>query len=244
MRCVVDIATEDIAPSIEDILEHQGMPPTVQPDVPTLKPAREAIALWEHLSQPVGIFAEIPIREFAQVYTGESRNEPETPLPNIYQRADALALFAVTVGHDVEQDIRRLFETNEFPLGAMLDAAASVSTEKAVDVVQDKFQKHLSDVGGWEGSKGVMAFSPGYCGWHVSGQRALFDTLHPEEIGIELSDSYLMQPLKSISGLLVAGAKDIFQFADDFPFCSECATRSCRERIISIIENQPKADTR
>ncbi len=244
MRRVIDIKTEDITPSITGILAHQGMPPHVQADEPTLKPAREAIALWEHLSQPVGIFAEIAIHEFAQVYIGESRNEPETPLPNIYQRANALALFAVTVGHDVEQEIRRLFETNEFPLGAMLDAAASVSAEKAVDVVQDRFRKHLSVVGRWDRSKGVMPFSPGYCGWHVSGQRALFDTLHPEEIGIELSDSYLMQPLKSISGVLVAGAKDIFQFDDDFPFCSECATRSCRERIMSIIENQPKADTR
>ncbi|MCK4461190.1 MAG: hypothetical protein KAW46_05265 [candidate division Zixibacteria bacterium] len=244
MRCVVDIEAKEITPSTEDILKQQGVPPGVALDEPTLTAAREAIALWEHLSQPVGIFMEIPIREFAQVYIGDGRNEPETPLPNIYQRADALALFAVTVGHDVEQEIRRLFETNEFPLGAMLDAAASVSAEKAVDVAQNKFQEYLGNGGRWGRSKGVMPFSPGYCGWHVSGQRALFDTLHPEEIGIALSDSYLMQPLKSISGVLVAGPKDIFQFDDDFPFCSECATRSCRERIMSIIENQPKADTR
>lgn len=244
MRRVIDIEAEEIAPTVEELLNQQGVPPGAVHDEPTLRAAREAIALWGHLSQPMGIFAEIAIHDFAQVYIGNGRNEPDTPLPNIYQRADALALFAVTVGHDVEQEIRRLFETNEFPLGAMLDAAASVSAENAADIVQDKFQKHLSVIGRWDRSKGIMPFSPGYCGWHVSGQRALFDTLHPEEIGIELSDSYLMQPLKSISGLLVAGPRDIFQFDDDFPFCSECATHSCRERIMSIIENHPKADTR
>jgi len=244
MSVVIDIPATQIAPTIEEILTHQGLPPGVAVDEPTLTPARQAIELLRRLSRPIALYAMINHDEFATVYSGEGRNEPDTPLEDIYRRADALALFAVTIGHEVDREIRCLFETNEFPLGSMLDAAASVSAEKAVDVVQGRFQKQLCDEQRWAPATAIMPFSPGYCGWRVNGQRALFELLRPEEVGIGLNDSCLMQPLKSISGVLVAGAKEIFGFDDDFLFCSECATRPCRERIKAILDNHPKADTR
>jgi len=79
-----------------------------------------------------------------------------------------------------------------------------------------------------------MRFSPGYCGWNVKGQKQLFEYLHPEEVGITLGESFLMTPLKSISGVLVAGQPDIFEFEDSYPFCKNCSSRTCRERIVSI----------
>ena len=39
-----------------------------------------------------------------------------------------------------------------------------------------------------------------------------------------------MEPLKSVSGVLVAGAPDIHRFADEFTFCTACTTRACRAR--------------
>jgi hypothetical protein len=47
-----------------------------------------------------------------------------------------------------------------------------------------------------------------------------------------------MQPLKSVSGVLVAGPGSIHDFDDDFDFCDECATRQCRERIASISHSE------
>jgi hypothetical protein len=81
---------------------------------------------------------------------------------------------------------------------------------------------------------GRLRYSPGYCGWHLSGQRALFAALQPEEIGITLRESMLMVPLKSMSGVIVAGLPAIHAFADDYPFCGECRTRGCRERIARV----------
>ena len=80
----------------------------------------------------------------------------------------------------------------------------------------------------------ALRYSPGYCGWHVSGQRALFAALRPAEIGLALRESCLMDPLKSISGVLVSGAPRIHDFVDDYPFCAECAERACRDRIASL----------
>ena len=80
----------------------------------------------------------------------------------------------------------------------------------------------------------VLSYSPGYCGWHISGQKKLFAFLHPEEIGIRLLDSFLMHPLKSVSGVFVCGPEDIHRFENGFAFCGECRHQTCRERIDSL----------
>jgi hypothetical protein len=81
----------------------------------------------------------------------------------------------------------------------------------------------------------VLPYSPGYCGWHVSGQLALFDCLGPDEVGVELSESCLMRPLKSVSGVLVAAEPEVHTFVNDFPFCGDCVDHQCRERIARVV---------
>ena len=80
----------------------------------------------------------------------------------------------------------------------------------------------------------MLRFSPGYCGWHVSGQKRLFAELKPQKIDLTLRESCLMQPLKSISGVLVAGPKIIFDIDDTYPFCAACKTHSCRDRYQAL----------
>ncbi|MFH1842515.1 MAG: hypothetical protein ABIF77_04860, partial [bacterium] len=64
----------------------------------------------------------------------------------------------------------------------------------------------------------------------VSGQRALFAALQPETIGITLRPSCLMEPLKSISGVIIGGPAASHLFNDDYRFCTECAEHGCQER--------------
>jgi cobalamin-dependent methionine synthase I len=146
-----------------------------------------------------------------------------------------LSLFAVTLGDAVSNQIDELFKTNEFALGSMLDSAASVAAENVADVVQDRVFDMFMEEKKNHGKTGIMRFSPGYCGWHMSGQRKLFEFLQPEDIGITLLDSYLMKPLKSISGVMVVGGKNIFVFEDSYAFCSQCSSHSCRDRIRTLL---------
>ncbi|MCF0209200.1 MAG: methionine synthase, partial [Bacteroidaceae bacterium] len=49
-------------------------------------------------------------------------------------------------------------------------------------------------------------FSPGYCGWHVREQKLLFSTFPlAEPCGVKLTDSCLMLPIKSVSGVIGIG---------------------------------------
>jgi hypothetical protein len=86
-----------------------------------------------------------------------------------------------------------------------------------------------------------MRYSPGYCGWHISGQKMLFQFLRPEEIGISLLESFLMKPLKSVTGVLIAGKKTVHVFKPEFPFCSECKDHSCQQRIKALFTDSGDA---
>jgi hypothetical protein len=85
----------------------------------------------------------------------------------------------------------------------------------------------------------VLPYSPGYCGWHVSGQAKLFEVLRPQRIGISLNASHLMVPLKSVSGVLVAAEPEVHDFDIDFEFCSDCADQECRGRIQAVLFGSP-----
>jgi hypothetical protein len=241
---IVHIAAEAIVPSAEGVLRALGRPPEAAPapDERLYELLAAANALFAELVRPVGLWREVTREEFATVYRGEGENEPETPLEQIYPRADRLALFAVTVGEDVSTRIGELFQSGEYPLGAVLDAAASEGAERAADVVQGRWEAVLRAAGevpaASTDAKGVPAcyvrvlrYSPGYCGWNVSGQRALFRALGPEKVGITLNESCLMRPIKSVSGVMVAGAAEIHVFANEYVFCARCREWSCRSRL-------------
>jgi hypothetical protein len=234
MRHIIKISIDDVKPNRNDILKAQGMPPGKEPSPNVAPLLNQAMEFFMQFSQPISVISEISIPEFQTVYNGEGLNERRTPLDEIFRRADNLALFALTLGEEVSQRIDALFKSNDFVLGTILDSIASVGADKAADVIEDLFFSVLAKKVQPGPETSVLRYSPGYCGWHVSGQKKLFQFLHPEEIGIILLESFLMKPLKSISGVLVAGKKEIHKFDDSYPFCSQCKTHSCRARIKAL----------
>ncbi len=235
MRRTISIPPKDVVPSIDAVLKGQGIPEAVTPDETTTRLAGDSISIYQDLAEPTGIVMEISKADFERIYYGEGENDKETPLGKTYRSSDNLALFAVTVGESVSAKISGLFRENEFALGSMLDSAASLSAEMAAQALERFYAGYLKESGRFDSTVGVMQFSPGYCGWHMSGQKKLFQHLRPDEVGITLRESFLMQPLKSISGVIVVGAKEIFEFDDDFPFCGDCDTNSCRDRIEAVL---------
>ncbi|MGB2805096.1 MAG: vitamin B12 dependent-methionine synthase activation domain-containing protein [Candidatus Zixiibacteriota bacterium] len=234
MREIIEIRVDQIKPDQDSVLETQGIPPGAGLTEEVNALLEKAMDLFLEFSIPRAVISDISILEFEDVYEGQGSNEKDTPLDEILKKADSLALFAVTVGERVTKKINQLFKANDFALGSMLDSVASAGTDKAAERMENRYFDLLSEIGKITTSKGVLRFSPGYCGWHMSGQKRLFEFLRPEDIGITLLESFLMKPLKSISGVLVAGDKEVFVFDDSYPFCSECRSRSCQERIKAL----------
>jgi hypothetical protein len=230
VREVIHLQPAAVVPAAADVLRGQGVPAGAALNGNVHELLDAALARVLELAQPVAVLEEVSTEAFTAIYRGEGRNAASTPLPEIAPRAGRVWLFAGTVGERLSAEIGGRFASGDPAAAVMLDAAASEAAELLVGHLERELTARAS--GGPRTA--VLAYSPGYCGWHVSGQRALFAALRPEEIGITLNEACLMEPLKSVSGVLVAGHPDIHEFDDDFPFCGECTTRDCRLRIARV----------
>lgn len=235
---IINIPLTKIIPATSDILAGQGIPPKAVLNERTTLLINDSISLYKETANPAGIIKDISIADFKTMYRGEGGNDSVTPLESIFPESLGLALFAVTVGEEISRKIRTLFSEDNFAPGSMLDTAASVGADMASGYMESYFKNYLVESGLFDNSKAVMRFSPGYCGWHVSGQRKLFEYLRPDKIGIKLTDSCLMEPLKSVSGVVVFGRKDIFEFDNNFLFCADCVDQSCLARQKSLMMNK------
>jgi hypothetical protein len=234
VKRILDIDAVRTAPGREAVLESQEIPADARLPRRIVELADRAAELYTSLAEPRGIYEEISAESFGTVYRGEGGNAQPTPLEAIYPRAERLALFAVTLGPALSAEIGRLIEDNEPALAYMLDAIASRCADLAAGTLGSSYLESLR-VESRVGPRAVaLPYSPGYCGWNITGQRALFRSLEPERIGITLNTSCLMQPLKSVSGVLVVGEPEIHDFDNDFDFCGDCATQDCRVRIASV----------
>ncbi len=191
----------------------------------------DVLRIFRRCAEPKGVIADIGIEEFADVYQGEGKNAEKTPLAQIFPKACYLALFAITIGERVQGEISDLFTRRQFDRGFLLDAVASAAAEKTADRLEEHYCNLLLTTAATDPDIMVIRYSPGYCGWDLSGQRRLFQALRPEEIGITLRESFLMEPLKSVSGVFVAGRPEIHTFDNSYPFCAECKSPNCQKRI-------------
>jgi len=185
-------------------------------------------------ARPQGVWQRISAADFATLYRGEGGNDPDTPLDLVLEDAVSLALFAVTVGEAASKRISRLFDAGEMAEGYIFDQVASFAADEMAQIATRRFEvveKHRT-------GHAALPYSPGYCGWNVSGQRALFAALKPEEIGITLNDSCLMSPIKSVSGVLVLAPVEAHSFSPAFSCCATCTTLACQERAAGLRETR------
>lgn len=229
MRRVLHIDAADILPSRRRVLLGAGVPMDRAPSSRTLALVREAVDLFVDEARPVGVFEEISIKELLAIHRHGRPPGEESVLERVAPLCQRFALFAATVGEPVCARIRQLFDRGDAPLGYLLDAVASEATAALAQELGDAFLEERRNPG-----IAVLSYSPGYCGWLVSGQRALFARLEPGDAGISLGESALMAPVKSVSGVLVAAPPAAHRFRPDFAFCESCTERSCLARMATL----------
>ena len=131
--------------------------------------------------------------------------QPTFDMGNIILRqlrgSEAYALFICTAGVEYEAYQQRLKEQGDMVRVFIADALGSVIAEKCADQMEIALQESIDKLG-W---KHTNRFSPGYCGWHVSQQQLLFPLFQGHTCGVTLTDSSLMVPIKSVSGIIGLG---------------------------------------
>lgn len=231
MNQIVDFCGDDLIASERDVLGALGVPRGAPVSNRVAEEARSALAALRELIAPAGVVREVDAATFSDVFDGEGANASDSVVGVVFPRADALALFTATVGKRVSERIQELFATDESVRASMLDAAASLAADRTSELLAFRFREGLEQGGVDVDGPHVLGYSPGYCGWHVSGQKRLFDFLDPGRVGITLNDSFLMTPMKSVSGVLAAGPTSAHDFAARFSYCGACRDHSCAARI-------------
>ncbi len=133
--------------------------------------------------------------------------------------SEAFAFFVATAGCEYgayqerlrcEGDLLRVFIADA--LGSLLAERSAEAMERAVQASIDKL--------GWHHTN---RFSPGYCSWPLSDQQHLFSFLGGHPCGVQLTESSLMVPVKTVSGVVGLGP-DVERL--DY-VCSLCGRKDC-----------------
>ena len=113
---------------------------------------------------------------------------------------------------------------------ALFAATAGMAFQEYQDSLKaegDILKCFIADISGeLRGERHTNRLSPGYCGWHLTGQKTLFRLMGGAPCGISLSDVCLMTPIKSISGIIGIGPE-----VDEKKYgCQYCELETCYKR--------------
>ena len=135
-----------------------------------------------------------------------------------------VALFLCTAGEDFTRMTNALNEQGDIMEAYILDAIGSLTVENAMAKIQENLRLSFKT----DRLKISNRYSPGYCNWPLSDQKALFELIGNNSTGISLSDSCLMTPRKSVSGIIGIGKNLKHQEYG----CKICSNTSCMYRKV------------
>ena len=135
------------------------------------------------------------------------------------------ALFVCTAGKLYTELSKQLNERGDFMEAFIVDAIGSLTVEKAMDSIQQQLGDSLQR----ESLHITNRYSPGYCNWALIEQQTLFGLIGDNPVGISLSESSLMSPVKSVSGMIGIGA----EVTQRGYRCQACRDMNCIYRKIT-----------
>lgn len=138
------------------------------------------------------------------------------------KKSEMVALFVCTIGPEIEKWSKQLLIKGDPAMSYLVDCVASVTVENVTDFLHDYIEGEMIR----NGLKITNRYSPGYCNWSVSEQHKLFSLLPANFCGITLTDSALMLPIKSVSGVIGIGSRvKRKEYA-----CDRCGVKDCTYR--------------
>ena len=206
---------EEVQPNYKEMQPVLG-PEVVEDDSPVNTAIRE---IMPALTDNDGIMGGYILRKADKLHL-----DTGSQIGGYIKGAEWLALFVCTAGTIFTDLTHRYNAEGNYLEGFIADAIGSLTVEKAMDKIQSQLAFELQP----EGLQISNRYSPGYCNWSVSGQRELFDQMGNLPIAVSLTESCLMLPIKSVSGIIGVGAH-----IRKYPYaCQICKNKDCIYRKI------------
>ncbi len=135
------------------------------------------------------------------------------------KESEKIALFLCTAGPKIGDISKKLMAQNDYLPGYIFDVIGSIVVETAINNIQQQFARKMET----SGFKITNRYSPGYCGWQTAEQHKLFSLLPNRFCGVTLTGSALMNPIKSVSGIIGIGENVTFNKYT----CEICHAENC-----------------
>ena len=145
------------------------------------------------------------------------------------KNASSFALFICTAGPEITQYTKEVSANDDTLLSFVFDVIGSLTADKATDQIQNSLKLETQKMGLTISDR----FSPGYCEWSVAEQQKLFALMPENFCGVSLSESSLMSPIKSVSGIIAIGT----HLKQSGYQCNWCTDKNC---IYGKIKRQKK----
>lgn len=136
-----------------------------------------------------------------------------------------VVVFIATIGENLEKEVASLSRRNRTSMAYIMDAIGSVAVENTVE----RFQKLHAETYKKTSQYVSLRFSPGYCDWSIKEQEKIFSLFDNDQLHVKLSDTYLMHPRKSISGVFGVTPPLKSSFYRYNP-CRDCRKHNCDGR--------------
>ncbi len=147
------------------------------------------------------------------------------------EMAEAYCFFICTAGEEYQEFMEQFMKSEEDASDGtgedmfrayLAHSIGSALVERCADKMEEVLQAQIDKLG-WHRTN---RFSPGYCGWHVMEQQKLFPLFKGETCGVSLTESSLMMPIKSVSGVIGLGKNVRY-----LPYtCGLCNYENCYKR--------------
>ena len=141
-------------------------------------------------------------------------------IARLLKNSSQYACFVATAGHEFELWNAEIRKKNEWIEIFIVDSIGTCIAEKAGDFLELQLEKEIGNL------KHTNRFSPGYCDWHLIEQVKLFSLLPLRVCSITITESSLMYPIKSISGIIGIGES----VKEKVYSCNVCKKKDCFRR--------------
>lgn len=150
-----------------------------------------------HLS---GVALQAPITEKSDVQISLSAGVHfrSRKLASFLAESSEVIVMAATAGGAIMEAIQRDTAGDNVTRGVVLDATASEVVDAALDWIVSYFNQTLR-----RENKAVTKsrFSAGYGDFPLTNQRTIYNLLHLEDIGVTITESFMLIPEKSVTAI-------------------------------------------
>ena len=184
-----------------------------------------AVAEARGLIHPAIAYAAHPVvrTEAHRLVVADGSALDSPVLASLFAEAPEVVLMVFTIGPELEERVAEYGKANEPVAGFALDLMGSI----AVDQVGVVGYGLIEGMARERGVKASIPLNPGTTHWPMSGQRVIAGLVPAQEIGVEVLDSGLLRPFKTIAFAAALGT-NVLTPAEGSS-CDYCETRDlCR----------------